>query len=169
MFAPMAPAVTRAVKGAALGAGIGLFFWIGKQVLPTHAAVSPFDQLTDEANLALSYDADVRTLCERMKQYQRLDEESFAKLLVNWAQLINLSVQLQRQELKPNMALPRVAAQFVSQIVESVRRIRAILGLKFKQNTTIMADFDEIAASIQRRCNEYQHNITKSIEYAQYK
>ena len=169
MFAPMAPAVTRAVKGAALGAGIGLFMWIGKQMLPTRATSSPFDQLTDEANLALSYDADARTLCERLKQYQRLDEESFAKVLVNWAQLINLSVQLQRREVKPVMALPRVAAHFVSQIVEAIRRIRAILGIKFKQNTSIMAEFDDIAASMQRKCNEYQHNVTKSIEYAQYK
>jgi hypothetical protein len=169
MFAPMGPAVTRAVKGAAVGAGIGLFLWIGKQVLPARTTVSPFDQLTDEANLALSYDADVRTLCERLKQYQRLDEESFAKVLVNWAQLINLSVQLQRREVKPAMALPRVAAHFISQIVEAIRRIRAILGIKFKQNTTIMAEFDDIAAGMQRRCNEYQHNVTKSIEYAQVK
>lgn len=164
-FGNMTPMVNKAIKGATVGASIGLLYWIGKQLLPARAPPAPFEELNEHANQALLYDEDVRGMCERMQKYQKLDEGSYTNFLLGWAQLLNLSVQLHRGEIKPSVSVPYQCAKHCSLIVEAVRRMRAFLGKKMNQNPAVLAEFDELAGNVQRRVNEYQHNITCQVEY----
>lgn len=164
-FGDMAPMVNKAIKGATVGASVGLLFWIGKQLVPARAPPTPFDELNEHANQALLYDDDVRNLCDRMQKYQKVDENSFTNFLLGWAQLLNLSVQLNRGEIKPSVSVPYQCAKHCSLIVEAVRRIRAFLCKKMNNHPAVVAEFDELAGNVQRRVNEYQHNITTQVEY----
>ena len=95
----MTPMVNRAIKGATVGASLGLLFWIGKQLIPARPPPTPFEELNEQANQALLYDSEVRHVCDRMRPYQKVDESSYTNFLLGWAQLLNLSVQLQRGEI----------------------------------------------------------------------
>lgn len=165
----MEPLINKALKGAALGAGLGLCFWVGKQLLPSAPPFSAFDELTADANQALASDPEIRLLCERFKTYARHDHASYAALLVHWSELINLYVQICRHEIRPKMSHPRKVASHCSNIVEAIRKLRAFLCVETQNNKNALAAFDEIAADFQRKCNEYTHNITKTIEYEQIK
>jgi hypothetical protein len=164
-FGNMTPMVNKALKGATVGASIGLLLWMGKQLLPSPPAPAPFEELNASANEALLYDLDVRGMCDRMKQYQKLDESSFTNFLLGWAQLLNLNVQLQRGEVQSLMKVPYQCAKYGGIVVEAVRRMRAFVVKSTDNNPAIIADFDELAGNAQRRLNEYQHNITKQVEY----
>lgn len=156
----------KAVKGAALGAGVGLVWWLGKQLIPSNRPLNPFDELNDDANAAMCLDSEVRMLCERLRVYKKLDEASYSHLLLSWALLLSLVSEINRQEIPLKMSLSRKVALYIDDIVASVRRLRAILGRKTKNNPKIMAEFDEIAGDMQTKCNEYNHNTNKALEYA---
>jgi hypothetical protein len=163
----MEPLVNKAIKGAAVGAGIGLCWWVGKQLMPTAPETTPFRQISADANQLLASDPEIRVLCERFKLYARFDEESYAQLLLNWSYVINLYVQLCREEIKPKMSHPRLVAGYCSQIVEAIRTLRAVVAFQTKNNPSSLRDFDEIAADFQRNINQYTHNVTKTVEYLQ--
>ena len=165
----MEPLINKALKGAALGAGVGFCWWIGKQILPAAQPFSAFDELTADANQALASDPEVRLLCERFNIYARHDHASYASLLQNWSELIDLYVQISRHEITPKMSHPRKVATHCSHVVEAIRKLRAFLCVETHNNRNALGAFDEIAADFQRKCNEYTHNITKTIEYEQIK
>lgn len=156
----------RAVKGAALGAGVGLAWWLGKQLLSSNRKYTPFDELNDDANAALCLDGDVRSLCERMGMYKKLDEASYSHLLLSWALLLSMVSEINRREVPLKMSLSRKLALYIDDIVVAIRRLRAILARKTKNNPKILAEFDEIAGDMQTKCNEYNHNANKALEYA---
>lgn len=164
-FGNMNPMLNKAVKGATVGASVGLLLWIGKQLLPSRPPPTPFEELNEHANQALLYDNDVRHMCDQMKKYQYLDESSFTNFLLGWAQLLNLSVQLNRGEIKPSVSVPYQCAKHCSLIVEAVRRLRAFLCKKMNHHPGVLTEFDELAGNVQRRVNEFQHNITTQVEY----
>lgn len=156
----------KAVKGAALGAGVGLAWWVGKQLISSTVRYTPFDELNDDANAALCLDGDVRSLCERMRMYKKLDEASYSHLLLSWALLLSLVSEINRREVPIKMSLSRKVALYIDDIVTSIRRLRAILGRKTQNNPKILSEFDEIAGDMQTKCNEYSFNANKAIEYA---
>lgn len=162
----MQPMVNKALKGAAVGAGIGMCLWLGKQILPSRAP-SRFDDLNDDANASLAQDANVQNLCERMKKYQTADRPSYTLLLLRWAELIHLQAQLQRKEIPPRVSIPRSVSMKCGDIVESIRKLRAITAKRVRNTGPVMSDFDEVAADFQRACNDYTFNIVKIVEYQQ--
>lgn len=156
------PLLNKALKGAALGAGIGLCLWVGKQAFPATTTPSFFNELTADANQALASDPEIRVLCQRLQPFGRLhDKEAYATLLLAWTRIINLNTQLLRREIKPKMSHPRLVATYCSHVVEAIRTIRATLVAR----NAPFADFDDIAADFQRLCNQYSHNITKTVEF----
>ena len=161
------PLVNKALKGAALGASVGLCWWVGKQMFPTSTTVSLFEELSEDANQSLASDPEVRVLCQRFKIYARHEPDAYTTLLQNWSALIQLYVQLVRREIKPRMMHPRLVSTYVSHIVEAERRLRAFVQLESQNNASTLSAFDEIASDFQRKCNEYTHNITKTVEYEQ--
>lgn len=156
----------RAVKGAALGAGVGLVWWLGKQLIPSNRPLNPFDELNDDANAAMCLDAEVRGLCERMRVYKKLDEASYSHLLLSWALLLSLVSEINRQEIPIKLSLSRKVALYIDDIVACIRRLRAILARKMTNNVRVLAEFDEIAGDMQTKCNQYSHNANKALEYA---
>jgi hypothetical protein len=164
-FANMSPMVTKAVKGAAVGAGVGFALWLARQVVPRGHGGVQFEELNDAANSILVMDADFRSLCMQLRPFGMFDPECYSTLLLNVAKLVHTQVAMQRGEMKVHFGLTREAAQFASEIVECVRRLRAILTAR-NGHVKVMADFDEIAADVQRKCNEYMHNISMAVQYA---
>lgn len=162
MFEPM---VTKAVKGAALGAGIGFMLWLGKQVIPAPVAGPQFHELNEYTNNTMLLDMDFRTMCAQLHPYAKFDPAAYTKLLLGAARLIHTHVGLQRKEVHATFGLIRQAAENISDVVESVRRLRAIVTAKTNDNPKVMAEFDDIAADLQRKCNEYNHNITFAVQY----
>lgn len=156
----------RAVKGAALGAGVGLVWWLGKQLLPSNRPLNPFDELNDDANAAICLDTEARLLCERMRVYKKLDEASYSHLLLSWALLLSLVSEIERREIPLKMSLSRKVAMYIDDIVACIRRLRAILARKTKDNLRILTEFDEIASDMQTKCNHYSHDANKALEYA---
>jgi len=163
MFEPM---VTKAVKGAALGAGVGFVLWLGKQVMPTTNSGPQFQELNDYTNNIMLLDMDFRTMCAQMRPYAKFEPGAYTKLLLAAARLIFTHVGLQRGEVTATFTLIRQSAQDISDVVESVRRLRAIVNAKTNGNAKVMSEFDEVAADLQRKCNEYNHNITFMVQYA---
>lgn len=164
-FGSMTPMVSKALKGATVGASVGLLLWMGRQLLPAPPPPAPFEELNEGANEALLFDPDVRAMCARMQAYQKLDEGSYTNFLLGWAQLVSLHVQLHRGELAGYMGAPGQCAKYAGIVVEAVRRMRAHVVAKMRNNPAIVTDFDDLAGSAQRRLNEYQHNIIKEVEY----
>ncbi len=162
----MEPMINKALKGAAVGAGIGLCWWVGKQIVPKRPTTR-FEELNEDANAALAADSNVKGLCERMKQYQHLDKAAYATILLRWAELVHLQMQLQREEIPPRLSIPRTVSKKCSDIVESIRRLRALTAVRIKNNPQVMSDFDEIAGDFQKACNDYTHNLIKMVEYQQ--
>lgn len=157
--------VNKAVKGAAVGAGVCLVYWVGKQLLPVKPQ-KPFELVNARANEALCCDGEVRALCGRLAAYKYLDEFQFTQLLVAWAQMITLYTRLVRKELEVQMGMTRRMAEYGGTVVEAVRTLRANLVLR---NPASVRDFDEIAADMQRKVNEYRYNTTKTVEHFQAK
>lgn len=157
--------VNKAIKGAAVGAGVCLAYWVGKQLLPTRQE-KPFDLVNARANEALCCDSEVRALCGRLAAYKYLDEVQFTHLLVAWAQMITLYVKLTRNEVEVQMGMTRRIADYGGTVVEAVRTLRAKVAMR---NPASLRDFDEIAADMQRKVNEYRYNTTKTIEHKQAK
>lgn len=162
------PVVCKALKGVAVGAGLSLVWWTGKQLFNGNSKpVTPFAALSADANQALASDPDVRALCDQFQKYARYDEASYAQLLSSWASMIALYTQLVREEVRPKMSYPRLVSNWCSTVVESIRKIRAVLSYETANHAATLAAFDEIAADFQRLCNQYTHNITKTVEFQQ--
>jgi hypothetical protein len=162
MFGPM---VNKAVKGAAVGAGVGFVLWLGKQMIPKGGGGPQFPELNEHTNHVMLLDLDFRTMCAQMQPYAKFDPDAYCRLLLAAAQLIDMHVGLQRREVNATFVLVHNAAKYCSNIVESVRRLRAIVSAKTNGNAKVMQDFDEVAADLQRKCNEYSHNITFAVQY----
>lgn len=158
--------VTKAVKGAALGAGIGFMLWLGRQVMPTPASGPQFQELNEYTNNIMLLDTDFRAMCAQLHTYAKFDPAAYSTLLLGAARLIHTHIGLQRGEVKATFTLIRQTAADISDVVENVRRLRAILSAKTNQNPKVMAEFDEVAADLQRKCNEYNHNITFAVQYS---
>lgn len=166
-FQSMSPMVNKAVKGATVGAGIGFAMWLAKQFMPvTMGSPTQIDELNEHANLVLSHDRDVQSLCKQLQRYGVFDHNTYCNLLLGAAHLIHIHVALARRELKATFAVPKLAAQHCATIVEALRRLRCIVAHRVNDNTSIMAEFDEIAADFQRKLNEYQFNITMAVQAA---
>lgn len=159
--------VNKAVKGATVGASIGFAMWLAKQFFPstggTHAEI---EELNEHANVVLTHDRDVRTLCLQLKTYAKFDHNTYCNLLLSAAHLIHLHVGLVRQEIKPTFSVPKLAAQHCGTIVESLRRLRCVVSSRVNENADVMTEYDEIAADFQRKLNEYQFNITMTVQSA---
>jgi hypothetical protein len=164
-FVNMSPMVNKAVKGAALGAGVGFALWLARQVVPRGNGGAQFEELNEAANNVLLLDMDFRTMCLQMQTFAKFDPACYCKLLLGVAKLVHTHVALQRKEIKVHFGLTRDAAGFASEVVESVRRLRAMVAAR-NGHAKVMEEFDEIAADMQRKCNEYMHNITMSVQYA---
>lgn len=164
-FGNMSPMVTKAVKGAALGAGVGFALWLARQVVPRGAGSSRFEELNEAANSILLLDMDFRTMCQQMSSFGKFDPDCYCQLLLGAAKLIHTQVALQRSELKAHFGVTKEAAGYASQVVESVRRLRAVLAAR-NGHAKVMEEFDEVAADLQRKCNEYMHNISMTVQYS---
>jgi len=160
----------KVAKGAIAGTCVALALWVGQKGLSAVIAAGgggvdgDDDAFAREDSQALAYDPEVRELCRQLKKYGRFDDGRALETIVhNWASVITLNARLQRGELAAKFSHPRVVASHVGNIVESIRTMRAVL----KTHTTheqVVAEFDEIAASTQRMCNQYAFNINKMVE-----
>lgn len=159
----MDPMLNKVLKGAAVGAGVGIFLWAGKQIVPSRPQTK-FEEVNNIANELLSADRNIKSLCERLRQYQYMDYGSYTTILMRCAELIDLQMQLQRREIKPSLSIPRIVSRKCSDIVESIRRIRAFTLKQVNNNQQTLMDFDEIAGEFQRICNDYSYNLTKIVE-----
>lgn len=164
-FGNMSPMVTKAVKGAALGAGVGFALWLARQVVPRGTGSNRFEQLNDAANGILLLDMDFRTMCHQMAPFGKFEPDCYCQLLLGVAKLIHTHVALQRSEMKAHFGVSKEAATYVSQVIESVRRLRAIVAAR-NGHAKVMEEFDEVAADLQRKCNEYMHNISMTVQYS---
>lgn len=153
--------VNKALKGAAVGAGVCLVYWAGKQFV-SRTPPSRFELLNAAANDALSADMEVHALCRRLAAYKHVDEVQFTHLLVSWAKLITLHMQLVRKEVAPQIGTPRRVASLTAIIVEALRTMRAKLAARIP---SALHEYDEVAADFQRKVNEYTYNITKMVDY----
>jgi uncharacterized protein (UPF0305 family) len=162
------PVVNQALKGVAVTAGLGLIWWTGKQLIGA-AATPPtlFEQLSLDANQALASDPEVRAACELFRKYARYDERSYAQLLVAWTEIITLYTRLVREEIRPKMSHPRLVSAWCTTVVDSIRKLRAVVCAQSQNHAGTLASFDESASDFQRLCNQYTHNITKTVEYQQ--
>lgn len=166
-FESMSPMVNKAVKGATVGAGIGFAMWLAKQFFPAAGGTHPqIEELNEHANVVLSHDRDVRTLCLQLKPYAKFDHDTYCNLLLSAAHLIHLHVGLVRQEVKATFSVPKLAAQHCATIVESLRRLRCIVSSRVNGSAEVMKEYDEVAADFQRKLNEYQFNITMTVQSA---
>jgi hypothetical protein len=164
-FASMSPMVNKAIKGAAVGASVGFALWLCKQFVPAQGRAVQVEELNEAANVVLSHDADFRTLCLQLRPYAKFDPDTYAQLLLNVARVIDLAVRLQRGEMVPRFSTPKDAAILCDNIINSIRRLRATLAHRVRENQAVMREFDEIAADCQRKCTEYQYNITQTVNY----
>ena len=162
------PVVNKALKGVALTAGLGLIWWTGKQLIGCSATPQTlFAQLSLDANQALASDPEIRTACELFRKYSRYDERGYAQLLIAWTKIISLYTQLVREEIRPKMSHPRLVSAWCSTVVESIRKLRAVVDAHTNSHAGTLASFDESSSDFQRLCNQYTHNITKTVEFQQ--
>lgn len=152
---------SKALKGAAVGAGVCFAWWVGKQLMPS-TPQKPFETINAVANEALCMDPEVRGLCARLEAYKYMDERQFTNLLVAWAQIISITVRLARKEREVHVSIPRTVAGYGSTVIEAVRMLRARVA---ERNSKMLHDFDELAADFQRKVNEYNFNTIKTVEY----
>ena len=164
----IAPMFNKVAKGAIAGTCVVFALWVGQKGLSAVAGgggggADGDDAFAPEDSQALAYDPEVRELCRQLKKYGRFDGRALETIVHNWASVITLNARLQRGELAAKFSHPRIVASHIGNIVESIRTLRAVLKTHTKHEQ-VMAEFDEIAASTQRMCNQNAFNITKMVE-----
>lgn len=161
----LTPMFYKVAKGAIAGTCVAFALWAGQKGLSAVVGVAGCDDdaFAPEDSQALAYDPEVRELCRQLKKYGRFDGGALETIVHNWASVITLNARLQRGELAAKFSHPRIVASHIGNIVESVRTLRAVLKTHTKHEQ-VVAEFDELAASTQRMCNQYAFNITKMVE-----
>ena len=166
------PMLHKVAKGAVAGTCVALVLWLGQKGVAALTggggggdAFEWGDDVSAADTQALAHDPEVRELCRQFKKYARFDGASFATIVRNWGVVINLNTRLQRGEIAPKFSHPRLLASHISQIVEGIRTLRAVLKTHTRHEQ-VTAEFDETAASMQRMCNQYAFNINKIVECA---
>lgn len=150
-------------KIGAVCAGSGLLYTVGKKLIHSSSTSFNFTGLTKEGNELLSQNSVIALLCERLQFFSSCDSHSFQIILTKWAELLELKNQIDGAQQQVKLHNIRKISKHISCIVEAIRVMRA--NVSSKQNMQMMTEFDDIAASFQNEMDEFQYNLTKTIEW----
>jgi hypothetical protein len=107
-------------------------------------------------------EADLQNLVDSMDVFRSHCPQSYNKLAAHARELSQCSVESVLHA-KPAFATARKASSACSNIIESVRELRAKI-MDTKPAVQTIEEYDEIAGTIQKTCNDYMHNITLTIQ-----
>jgi hypothetical protein len=150
-------------QGLAVGGTIVVGGIVARKFMLKGAAPPDFEQLTESGNAVLGADGNATALCTRLQPYRCVDAVAHDTVITRIAELVHLTTQMQQEEVRLKISMPRKASRIASQIVESVRVLRAKLKRSVSNNSRTMQDFDDVAGDLQAACNDYNYNISQYV------
>ena len=142
-----------ALIGAAVGGVGGVLNGFSKRSLRNVSA-------TPQAGPTM--ELDLQNLVDRMDVFRSHCPQSYNDLTAHARELSQCSVE-SVSHAKPPFSTAKKASSACSNMIESVRELRAKI-MDTKPAVQTIEEYDEIAGTIQKTCNDYMHNITLTIQ-----
>ena len=157
-------AAGKALKGVAAVSVMAAGVVIGGSFLKSRPK-DPLPGIDSSNNEVIQSDPDFYGICLRLSRFRMFNMAGYQQTCAGVCSLLILQATIHSPDTRPELRLARKAADHVGTIVEGVRTMRAYVKRRLGEHAPKeIEDFDDIASSLQKACNDCQFNITMTLQ-----